>query len=314
MADNGQQIDISKYRIPTPNKRPGPPPYQPEASPAVVCRLAGNARANVTSDTIETDNGSHRNVSPRYNNSDTQDDTYEPVKNLDKNGEIYESGAAEAKGRNQYEYEDVDEDDSNEYSAGTYERPFKISSTEDNYMLDRFKSKTKANTGNVMHQRSKSNDENKFEPKEEKSPRNGSDFLSKHRKRIAKLKRRFFESQIVTKPLSPKTYNGQNLKKTQGQPEKQSEFEVPPPNHEADDNERTKQQNNEIFPNANDSKNSQGRRRNRSAEIVERSEFEALKARWSTSGHDFAVVIAIDFGTTYSGYAYSFAHEPGKLK
>jgi len=32
-----------------------------------------------------------------------------------------------------------------------------------------------------------------------------------------------------------------------------------------------------------------------------------------TPQHSYFVVVAIDFGTTYSGYAYSFTHDPDNV-
>ena len=313
---------MSKYRIQSPksNKKHAPPPPQPMPRK----QLAEPDYLDFEPIYIDVNNKDDYQASYRNDNSFAissthssesvivQDHLYEIVKDRRRNGASVDSGFQDEKGGNHktkggksVKQCGADDEAFNESVVGMYECPFKISSTEDNYMLDKFNSKT--NGRNIIHQRSKSSEEHTGYSKNTKHSPGGSDFLSKHRKRIAKLKRRFLDSHVVTRPLSPKTYN-----KQQHAPY-YLEFEVPSPENATYEQDKTKPETleDQSVPETADETFVQERRRRYPAdEMLSRSDFEAMRARWSTYGGEFAVVIAIDFGTTYSGYAYSFTHEP----
>ena len=48
-------------------------------------------------------------------------------------------------------------------------------------------------------------------------------------------------------------------------------------------------------------------------EIVECEEHSKQSSIKETPQFSYAVVVAIDFGTTFSGYAYSFTHDPENI-
>ncbi|WAR20728.1 HS12A-like protein [Mya arenaria] len=238
---------------------------------------------------------------------------------------------------------------------------FKISSTEDNYVQNIYKSKAllaqgKAqNTGengqkscecrrreNVhkhsKHKRSKSHDSSLVSPlntPDTKHSSEGMDFLTRHRRRLAKLKRKFFESQPVSQPLplpvAIDTCNSlEDIENLQSVDLEDLETVKTDDSHSIEPNSAFSPQNgpdentqeNEEPPERKEFErnacrgtgNQERRRRHSTYETSDRMTFEELRHRWSsTPQSEHFVVIAIDFGTTYSGYAYSFAHDPDTI-
>lgn len=326
---NTEQIDVSKYRIKTslPDKNHLPP----------------FPRSNIGLDTTisrdqEPENGINgerllkRNVGSvsQRNNASNEEEilsermcTQEIQSPSDVKNALESRGGYQAKGGNRSEDDTLDAQ--NGHFTVQYGCPFKISSTEDNYMFEKYKYKAVKSQGTnteddetvvrssdrrILHQRSKSAEETRTstEEKKESQSSNRFEFLFKHRKRVAKLKRRFLESHTVPKPLSPGEGNN---KITSGEQKIDTcEYEIPSPvqpmaGNISDSDHNEKQQS------ADDNFVQERRRRYSADEILGRNDFEALRTRWSSYNEEFAVVIAIDFGTTYSGYAYSFLHEPG---
>ena len=48
-------------------------------------------------------------------------------------------------------------------------------------------------------------------------------------------------------------------------------------------------------------------------DLVECEEYSKQSSIKETPQFSYTVVVAIDFGTTFSGYAYSFAHDPENI-
>lgn len=219
---------------------------------------------------------------------------------------------------------------------------FKISSTEDNYMYDKFKAKSKViydkndRTGednalvsgkdvyniNSLDDNAKAGETNEDSvkapdeiiqvkvSKESKEHNNGKDFLTKHRHRINKLKRRFFEAQTTPKPLpvehvSPKTNKSEN---TESELKERDDFAKDYSKNSLNNGHFATESRASLLKNV----NVERRRRHSADGTVGRSGFDNLRMRWSSGSEQYAVVVAVDFGTTYSGYAYSFVDDPGK--
>lgn len=227
---------------------------------------------------------------------------------------------------------------------------FKISSTEDNYVFDKFKAKSKSvHNGNntistktpaaavvdnlkstlvnekgaakeplesfvsspVKRQSSKSSvDLHADERKEHIN--HGNDFLMKHRKRMAKLKRKFFESQTTPNPIPVEKVLTESTNNTEKARHDISEDSVPakPPRSFSNSEHFATESRASALKNV--VQNNVERRRRHSADgTLGRNDFQDMRVRWSTASGECAVVVAIDFGTTYSGYAFSYPHDPG---
>ncbi|XP_060597969.1 heat shock 70 kDa protein 12A-like isoform X2 [Ruditapes philippinarum] len=236
---------------------------------------------------------------------------------------------------------------------GQYDYRFKISSTEDNYMYDKFKAKSKLihiKNENLESEQTTSNeppmhagkenisrdDDSKIltdlsvvsadktnisnETKEAIVQTNGKDFLTKHRNRINKLKRRFFESQTTPKPIP--VPNSSNASEKSKDEHTSSEHEptscghtkdiVPakPPRNYSNSERTVSKSRLSLLDNYDDIFSGDRRRRHSTDGALGINNLEEMRVRWSTNFGQYAVVVAIDFGTTYSGYAYSFMEDP----
>lgn len=326
---NIEQIDVSKYRIQTslPDKKHLPPfPGSNIGLDTTISRDEGPENGTNGERLLKPNVGS---VSQRNNTRNEEEILIERMCTQGIQSQSGVKNAIESHGDYQVKGGNMSEDDTLDTQNGhftvQYGCPFKISSTEDNYMFEKYKSKAVKSQGTsteddetlvhssdrrIFHQRSKSAEETRTSTKEKKEPQSNSrfDFLLKHRKRVAKLKRRFLESHTVPKPLSP--VEGNN-KITSGEQKLDTcEYEIPSSAQPMAEN-IGESDHNEKQQSADDNFVQERRRRYSADEILGRDDFEALRTRWSSYDEEFAVVIAIDFGTTYSGYAYSFLHEPG---
>ncbi|XP_052228946.1 heat shock 70 kDa protein 12A-like [Dreissena polymorpha] len=260
---------------------------------------------------------------------------------------------------------------------------FKISSTEDNYVQNIYKSKARqgmyskhdhplsdsrlkkyssSTNACTKHSRSRSHDSSLSldSSTESVNKEYGRDFISRHRRRMARLKRLFFESHTSPKPLPVPIHNicqqspasesvptetdeqtfenkmntsgstkelvsaMENIHETQLTSKVGYDLETIE-GHDLETLEKAAQEHNLDTQNATPCRLEERtlntkpcpleeRRRHRSAgDAVEPTRSSSLiwaSPAWATSSEEFSVVIAIDFGTTYSGYAYSFVHEP----
>jgi len=241
---------------------------------------------------------------------------------------------------------------------------FKISSIEDNYVQNIYKAKalraihekqskkceshkddgpqTKAKKHN-KHKMNNSEDNSAADINQEQSPvtkrkskSDSPDFLTRHRMRMAKLKKRFFETNTPPTAFpSPAKGVGEttcqaledldNLEcvdldadTTNATSEIVDSVDtrtVETVNTECDaTNECHTARECGADVSMKQQTNHSRHRRHRSADEtpIPLEDLEELRMRWtSTPKLENSVVIAIDFGTTYSGYAYCYTNEPG---
>lgn len=212
---------------------------------------------------------------------------------------------------------------------------FKISSTEDNYVFDKFKAKSKIINENIDDSKTfacnpawLSNNRTKNENSSEAKSAHVSlpddtrlhrDFLSRHRSRIAKLKRKFFESNSTPITIPVENISNRDIRKeddcsTNIEPDTVASIPPPKPPRvstlcERDNIDSTVSSQNHLKQQI-----TERQRRHSVDGALGRRSFEELQTRWSTTSDQYVVVVAIDFGTTYSGYAYSFNYDPGKYQ
>ncbi|KAL4232332.1 Heat shock 70 kDa protein 12A [Mactra antiquata] len=210
------------------------------------------------------------------------------------------------------------------------EYTFKVSSTEDNYVFNKFKEKSKVDSAKqdeldkseqpetVMITCNEIETIRSAEKGTQSSPptktRKHKEFFARHRSKIARMKRKFFENNIEPKPIVlDDTVNSGNIDNDQDEESRTSKTDdTPPPKPPRTSNVSTHfgSESKASFLRKMKHRDSQHQRRHSTDGALVRSAFEELELHCADASKQFLVVVAIDFGTTYSGYAYSFNYEP----